>query len=677
MPKRSRGQVNFDQDDILIREMEKKLKLKKRKKIPKSFYEEGLGDILELVDSFSGSSNIGSKNKNKKPVTDPFSDDEKNETSDQEIASDNNDDGSIGEAESSDQEEQQPETEEGILAALKRHRENKAKSEKGQKNRTQKDLYGFETGTANKEVKTMISQSAPTENKDLIRRIRGQLNRLTVSSLPSISTLIEEIYSKNSLFAVNESICKVISDLIIIDVTLSPLSLVSEMSLLLATLHENVGEEVGGHAVNYFVKMFDNLLNQESNDEDESSKKLDNVVALISYIYAAGLLEAGLFIEIIGRLINKFNAKAIELLMFILTAVGFIIRKESPELMKQLIVDVQNKANSVKSGDFCKRIEFMLETLTEIKNNNILKVTSKSSGVVSPISKDELRNILKNSLKRSSKVTPLRGSYNQVISSNRWWVKVGGLIEQSNLDENTSAATNDKKETNPSGVFDLADQFVLENEREEKICRALRLNTTAIRRSLFKAIITSSDYVEASDRLVAMCRKNQAAEAANVLIQIAIHEKTLNMFYVYTLKRLSNFDRRYKFSIFLALKDRLKDLSGLSSGKRNTLATLIVELLKVNVISLAVLKVFDFASITEDTLKMELMKQVLSLVMSQEEEVMKSIFDSIPRKEHQLVASIKYFISCFLEEGSSKTRDLLLAKMKLAKQEKKVKAISS
>ena len=660
----------IDQDDLVIKDMEKKLKLKKRKKLPKSFYEQGLGDILDFVDSITGPSSSGTKRKKRDLHEDLLA----GNSSDEETFRESDDEEKnqiAGEDVEQSDDGQELQTEEQVMAALKRHRESKAKEKPERKNK-QKDLYGFETGQINKDVSNAISQTAPAENKDLMRQIRGQLNRLTTSSLPSISTLIEGIYAKNSLFQVNETICKIISDLVIIEPTLSPLSLICEMSLMLATLNENVGDEVGGHAVNYFVKIYHKLLKEEP--QDESCKKLDNVVALLCYIYAVGLVDASLFVEIINQMVNVFDGKSIELIMFVLTAVGFIIRKESPELMKKLIIEIQSKANSVSTEQFGKRIEFMLETLTEIKNNNILKVTSKSSSVVNPISREDLRNILKNSLKRSCKVTPLRGSFGQVLSSNRWWVKVGSLIETSD-----QKSDNRKKEmiggggNEESSEFNFANQFTIENEREEKICRSLRLNTTALRRSLFKAIITSSDYIEASDRLVAMCRKNQAPEAANVLIQIAIHEKNVNMFYIHTLKRLSNFDRRYKFSIFLAIKDRLKDLSGLNARKRSTLCHLILELLKFKVVSLAVLKVFDFASITEDANKMELMKQILTLVMQQDEQVMKDIFDSIPKKEHQLVASIKYFISCFLDESakSSKTRDLLIAKLKLSQQMKK------
>lgn len=664
MPKRP---ASFDRDDMIIRDLERKLKLKKKKKLPRSFYDEGLGDILELVDNLGAAKPSYTDNKKKKQGSfkevDDFDEDESNQDASQSEDNELEDISQASEAESSvsggEDSDHDDEEDESLMSRLKEMRK-KAPMNKPKKK--QKDLYGFETGTVDKEATSKLLEPASvSENKDLIRQIRGQLNRLTVQSLPSISTLIEGLYARNSSFQINETICKVISDLIVIEYNLSPLSLVSEMSLLLATLHENVGDEVGGHAINHFFNLFESLIKTKASDE---CKKLDNVVALICYMYAVGLVEVSLFLELTGRLINLFDAKCIELLMFTLTAVGFIIRKESPGLMKQLILDIQNKANSVSAETFGKRIEFMLETLTEIKNNNILKVTSKSNGIVDPILRDDLRNVLKSCLKRSTKVTPLRGTYSQVLASNRWWVKVGSLIENAN---NAQETDEDKEK------FDLADQFTLESEREEKVCKSLRLNSTPLRRSLFKAIITSSDYVEASDRLVAMCRKTQAAEAANVLIQIAIHEKTLNMFYVLTLRRLSNFDRRYKFAIFCALKDRLKDPSALSPMKRSNLCHLILQLLKCRVISLAVLKVFDFASITENESKMLVMKEILSLVTQEPEDSMKQILDSIPAKDHQLVASVKYFMSCFLDGKAecSKTRQLLLAKMKLVQRMKK------
>ena len=49
-------------------------------------------------------------------------------------------------------------------------------------------------------------------------------------------------------------------------------------------------------------------------------------------------------------------------------------------------------------------------------------------------------------------------------------------------------------------------------------------------------------------------------EAATVLLQVAIHEKTFNPFYIVLAKRLGVFDRKYKLALFFAIRDRLSEI---------------------------------------------------------------------------------------------------------------------
>ena len=531
-------------------------------------------------------------------------------------------------------------------------------------NETRTDLYGNlidKKGIRIIEINEPTSSVIPEEkecDKDLIRKIRGQLNRLTSSNMPGISTFIRNLYKQNSLFQVNQCICQCISDLVIIDTVLSPLTMVSELALLICVLHENVGEEVGGHAINFFVKKFHSLYHSNEGKQSEN-KMTDNALGILCYLYAGQVIEIGLFSEVISDVIQDFCDKTIELVMFTLTTVGFLMRKDSPEKLKEMLKKIQTQSEARKSTsgeeETDKRLEFMLETMTAIRNNNILKVTSKATGLVHPVDRDELKSTLKNCLKRSQKVTPIPATLKQALSSNRWWIKVGGLLEAQ------------KSKDNDKPVF-LSNPLETFSENEEKLCRSLRLNTTPLRRSLFKAIITSSDFIESADRIVSLCKKTQVLEAAYVLIQIAIHERTCNPFYVHVCKRLAAFDRQYKLAVFFATRDRLKELDSMKETKRLVFASLVFLLVKLEVITLSVLKVIDFSDLSEAS--MQFLKTVLQEVMSLEETVMKDMFDRIPKKDHLFTASLRLFISCFMDDSAaeSKTRDLLKAKIKLSKQ---------
>ena len=658
---KERMELEIKQEDRTIHQMERLLKLNKRRKkqntIPKSFYAEGLGEILDFLD------------KRVDPDDDlkdqPVNPDEE-ESVDLEVEMDEDEVDDFNDDEDESGSEEDSEDEENFSE------EDEEESDEEQ-HEVKTDIYGNnldKKGRIVKIEKRVTFDSAQDEqevDKDLLRKIRGQLNRVTSSNLPSISSFIQGFYSNHSLFQVNQGICQCIHDLIITDVVLSPLKLVSELTLLICCLHENVGEEVGGHAIHFFVKTFHSLLHSKSEDVKQiDDKRVDNAVSILCYFYAENLIEVGLFSEIVSDIIKDFSDKTIELLMFILTTVGFIIRKDSPETLKNLIKEIQSKAENraalkeADGSDSSKRIEFMLETMTAIKNNNILKVTSKASGFVHPIDKDQLKNTLKGCLKKSTKVTPIKASLSQALSSNRWWIKVGSLLENQTKDD--AKGKNKQKNSHSSGPESF-DNF---SDNEEKLCRALRLNTTPLRKSLFKAIITSSDYIEASDRTVSLCKKTQMMEAAYVLLQIAIHEKVFNPFYAFVCNRLALYDRKYKLAIFFASRDRLKELDSMKESKRKVFATLLFHLLKEKVINLSVLNVIDFSNLSE--ISTEFMKEILGLILS-EEEVMKEIFDRIPKKDHQFASSIRLFISCFMDDSAaeSKSRDLLKAKIKLGK----------
>lgn len=628
------------QEDRVIKQMEKKLKLNKRRKkkntLPKSFYAEGLGDILDLIDHRVKPDEDLENEKNENPELELDNDDEPvNSEEEFQIDDDDDTDDDNGDSEGDVIENDEGEDDE--------YADSDENSEDEDHDKIRKQLVEKEE-----------------LDPDLLRKIRGQLNRVTSSNLPSISTFIENLYHSHSLYQVSQCICQVIDNLVIIPGILSPLKLVSELTLLVCSLHENVAEEVGGHAIHYFVSRFNSLLHEpRSNCEDsDDDKRVDNALAILVYFYAAGLIEVGLLSDIVNQLILVFDEKSIQLLLFVLVTVGFILRKDSPEKLKILIKDVQAKAHQVSSAEgsefSSKRVDFMLETMTALKNNNILKVTQRSSGVYSPIERDELRNILKNCLKKSSKVSAIPATFNQALASNRWWIKVGTLLEQ----QEDHQEDKKKRKQNP--------QEEAMSTQEEKLCRALRLNTTALRRSLFRALISSTDYIEASDRLITLCPKNQVMEIANVVIQVAIHEKSFNLFYLHVSRRMSSIDRRYKLSFFYAIKDRVSQVEEMKENRRKVFGDLIFHFVKHRIVSLSILKGLDFASLSPPLV--EFMKYILSKVMDEEESVMKEIFDRIPKKDHAFASSIRLFISCFMDDSAdSKTRELLKAKIKMGK----------
>jgi nucleolar MIF4G domain-containing protein 1 len=298
---------------------------------------------------------------------------------------------------------------------------------------------------------------------------------------------------------------------------------------LLSILHSTVGEEVGGHVIHTLIRQFDETLKQT--DQLSDSKKIDNLVLIIINLYVCGLIESVLVYDLMMKLCEIFNEKCIELINLILKSVGFILRKDNPIQMKELILKVQNLALSIDKNSLSgNRISFVLESLIAIKNNNKSKV--KGYGTVVQV--ELIENTLKSTLKKV-RVNGIGGRYDAVLQSSHWY----------SYTQNIEALSLDKTQSNDT-KFDT-----INDEMNDRLFKALRLNTP-LRKTIFTALSTCNDYVDAAHRLISISKK-QFSEVINVLIHVAIHEKNYNPFYLHLFQHLSKCDRKYKVSFHLNL----------------------------------------------------------------------------------------------------------------------------
>src|SRR5699024_5564809 len=67
----------------------------------------------------------------------------------------------------------------------------------------------------------------------------------------------------------------------------------------------------------------------------------------------------------------------------------------------------------------------------------------------------------------------------------------------------------------------------------DQLCRALRINTP-LRRDLFTAMFVCTNYLDAAGKLISIGKK-RFSEVVNVVLHVAINEKTYNQFYHYLL----------------------------------------------------------------------------------------------------------------------------------------------
>ena len=515
---------DIEREDKEIKRLEKKLKLNRRKRkgklittIPKSFKMDGLDYILDVVDSQKLSQNSD----NEEMVSEE--EEQQNNSSDQQHSSDDQEFSDNQELSDDNSQDSEIESEMKSDIEMDRNEDND--------NQLKEDIYGFIRDKSGNIVnkpesdlkeKLISKESGSGFSEQILRRIRGSLNRLTVNNLMTISGQIKELFDQNSRHSVNEALFQSMSSFLIDLEYISPPKLKTESALLIAILHHIIGDEVGGHAIHSCIFKFNELL--KGSDFNET-KKIDNLIIFILNLYVCGLIESLLIYEILTKLCDNFTEKSIELIGLILKSVGFVLRKDNAIKMKELIQRIQTEAKNVdKSSLSGNRITFLLDSLIAIKNNNMTKL--KGYGTEVDVQLIELS--LKSNIKKS-RVNSISGSYDAILQSSHWY----------SFTKNIETINSDEKQTNEWKSVD--------NKMNEQLFKALRLNTP-LRKTIVSVLTSCNDYMDAGNRIISVGKK-QFSEVVNVLIHVAIHENQFNPFYSHLFQHLSQCDRKYKVSL--------------------------------------------------------------------------------------------------------------------------------
>ena len=291
----------------------------------------------------------------------------------------------------------------------------------------------------------------------------------------------------------NEVLCCLMMDSLI-GPTITPERLIMEHAVLVAVLHANVGTEVGASIIQTMVTQFNDKYGtyEPVPDGQVSPKELDNHVQLIGQLYAFKVIGSELIFGLLNKLAENFEDKEVELILIVLKSVGFLLRKDDPVKLKDLILNIQSQSSkkaTENNGKSDLRVKFMLETLLAIKNNNVKKIPNYD-----PTQQQHLQKIIKAFLRGDCQVTPLKIGYNDLLTAStkgRWWVVGSAWTGKEELEEKVQISSGPRFSTE---LQDLA--------------RKMRMNTDA-RKSIFCSIMSSEDYIEATERFVKLTIKAQ------------------------------------------------------------------------------------------------------------------------------------------------------------------------
>lgn len=524
---------------------------------------------------------------------------------------------------------------EGGLRKKGKDNEEHESSKKNAKKLKKKDkIYGEnkpseEKYKAPKRVKVVLQDDGsdledPKLDQNLENRARGLINRLAAQTMPFVSSEFEKLYSTHHRSLVNLTIFKNIETSIINKAALTKRKLVAELMLLVSYLSSKISDEIGASLVHTLVFKFEKLYKSKCNEDDKS---LNNIVSCLVNLYLIGLISSKVIFEVTKRICSKdFKPKSVELLILIVQTVGFQLRKDNPSLMRQLIVMAQTQARTLKSdSEIGKRVEFMIEALDAIRNNNVNKLGNYGCD----IDTDTIELTLKSLIQRKKLPESLSdASYEEILNSSNWY-----LLETRLDEEKSKAKDGQTKETETTSKTDL------------KICKALGLNKPS-ERTVFSALLRASDYIEASNVIIGF-GMNHCSDAMLVCIHLAIHEKKYNPFHHELINNLCKFNRRYKMAAKFAIQDKIRCLSQMNSVRVSVFQRLCLELVKSDAIPITILKAVEWADLNSST-KMFL-TYMLESISALDDPERRKIMSKVEAKS-SFAGAMRTFINTFAED---------------------------
>jgi nucleolar MIF4G domain-containing protein 1 len=593
-------QEELDEEDAKIAFLEKKLGIKSKKGLPKSFQDDGLEELLEGlgegddddVDGAKSAKAEGDKwleEKRKKArkmkeleEEDEETDEDEDEDGDEESENEK-DDESLLETMSLDGDEY-PDNDEGDTSDL-------GSEENEEPNFDDEDDFGgFDSEDASpkpelekklrenpyiapaaasetpsaKYIPPSLRKASSSESESLVRlrrQIQGLVNRLTETNLISILGEIEKLYRDNP----RQHVTSTLVDLLLTSVC-EPSNLPDTLIILpagfIAAVYKIIGTDFGAQVIQRIVELFEEHYTHATRvlengaDAAKQTKETSNLITLLSELYNFQVIGSNLIYDYIKLFLSTLSELNTELLLKIIRTSGPQLRQDDPSSLKDIVNMLRPAIEKVGEANMSVRTKFMIETINDLKNNK-MKTGAVASAVMSEHTirmKKTLGTLNSRTLKGSE---PLRIGLSDIKDSDKkgkWWLVGASWAgndssskeDKGPKDSKYQVASQEDIEVPDAGTSDLA-----------QLAREQRMNTD-IRRAIFITIMSASDFQDAHMRLMKLkLKKVQELEIPKVLIHCASAEASYNPYYTLIANRLCG-DRKLKMAFQFTLWDLFK-----------------------------------------------------------------------------------------------------------------------
>ncbi|PYH97093.1 hypothetical protein BO71DRAFT_448226 [Aspergillus ellipticus CBS 707.79] len=553
-------QSKLEEDDAEIAALEKRLGLKKGKKLPKSFDEDGLGDLLGDLDE--DSADEGRKRKreadewllNKRRKAQGLDVDEESED-DSDLGSEDgledfDEDESMGDFDDEDEEEGDEDDEEEEAVPKKKENPYVAPVAETTENRPQKYIPPSLRAASNSESESLVR---------LRRQAQGHLNKLSEANMISILAEFEKLYRDHPRQSVTSTLISLLFGLICERSTLSDTFIILHAGFI-AAVYKVVGMDFGAEIVQKIVETFD-----AGGDErgQFQGKETINLISLLSQLYNFHVVGSTLMFDYVRHFLQEITEENTELLLKVIRNSGPQLRQDDPSSIKDIVLLIQPAVAKAGEASLSVRTKFMIDTITDLKNN---RVKSNTNTTITTEHITKMRKILgslnnNRTIRASEPISISRSDIHNSTKKGKWWL-VGASwredpLESARQELSTAEITNSN--TAAQSLHDHSDNDSDNEPDYLTLAKAHRMNTD-VRRSIFIAIMSATDYQDAHVRLLKLrLKRAQEFEIPRVLTHCAIQEDAHNPYYTLIAKRLcGEMGRRIKVSFMYALWNSFK-----------------------------------------------------------------------------------------------------------------------
>ncbi|GAQ39307.1 suppressor of glycerol defect [Aspergillus tubingensis] len=537
-------QSKLEEDDAEIAALEKKLGLKKGKKLPKSFEEDGLGDLLGDLDEDSADEGrkrkreadewLRSKRRKAQGLEEPEEEDsEEEDDSDMGDGLEGfDDDDSMG-----DFDEDEEEGEEEKPAPKKKKENPYVAPVKEAESRPQKYIPPSLRAASNSEDESLVR---------LRRQAQGHLNKLSEANMVSILAEFEKLYRDHPRQNVTSTLISLLFGLICERSALSDTFIILHAGFI-AAVYKIVGTDFGAEIVQKIVETFDARGDERGKFE---GKETINLISLLSQLYNFHVIGSPLVFDYIRLFLEEINEENTELLLKIIRNSGPQLRQDDPSSLKDIVLLIQPAVAKAGEAALSVRTKFMIDTITDLKNN---KLKSNVNASISTEHITKMRKILGSLnntrvIRASEPISISRADIHNSEKKGKWWL-VGASWREDPLESARKELNGLPTNNTHADVSDSDSEPDLVN-----IAKAHRMNTD-VRRSIFVAIMSATDYQDAHVRLLKLrLKRAQEFEIPRVLTHCAMEEEAHNPYYTLIAKRLcGEMGRRIKVSFMYTL----------------------------------------------------------------------------------------------------------------------------